>query len=253
MVGWWRRWSAEWSTTPCSASEHGPDWSSARACSMSSGRPPTCPSCSCSAAPGTARPRWCRSGCATTTARSPGSRSPRQHDDPAVLLADIVRVLDEFEPLEPRAKQRLVATSTDFSSVLVPRVERAVAERARPFVLVLDDAHRLRQRAVWSLVQALADRVPAGSQLVLVSRHDPELALGRMRADRRVHTVSGRALAMDPAETQALVEASGLSLPSSVVDQLRDSHRGVAGRPLPRDPRARRCRRPGRRRGRVRG
>ena len=150
----------------------------------------------------------------------------RQHDDPAVLLTDVVRALDEFEPLEPRAKQRLAATSIDFTSVLVPRLERAVAERARPFVFVLDDAHRLRQRTAWSLVQALADRVPSGSQLVLVSRHDPDLALGRMRADRRVHTVSSGALAMDRAEACALFEAAGLSLPGPVVDQLRERTEG---------------------------
>jgi ATP/maltotriose-dependent transcriptional regulator MalT len=58
-----------------------------------------------------------------------------QHDDPAVLLADVVRVLDEFEPLEPRAKRQLAAVTIDFSSVLVPRLERAIAERARPFVV----------------------------------------------------------------------------------------------------------------------
>src|SRR5690349_13239462 len=83
-------------------------------------------------------------------------------DDPAVLLADVVRVLDEFEPLEPRAKQKLMAASIDFSSVLVPRLERTVAARARPFVLVLDDVHRLRQPTAWALVQALADQVPDG-------------------------------------------------------------------------------------------
>jgi len=143
-----------------------------------------------------------------------------QHDDPAVLLADIVRVLDEFEPLEPRAKQRLSAISIDFSSVLVPRLERTVAERARPFVLVIDDAHRLRARAVWSLLQALADCVPHGSQLVLVSRLEPPLAAGRMRADRRLHVVGASALAMDRDEAGALLDASGSSLPGPVVDRL---------------------------------
>ena len=69
-----------------------------------------------------------------------------QHNDPVVLLADLVRLLDEFEPLEPRARQRLSAVSVDFSSVMLPRLEDAVSHRARPFVLVIDDAHRLRRR-----------------------------------------------------------------------------------------------------------
>jgi LuxR family maltose regulon positive regulatory protein len=150
----------------------------------------------------------------------------RQHDDPAVLLADIVRVLDEFEPLEPRAKQRLGTVTIDFSSVLVPRLERTVAERARPFVLVLDDAQRLRQRGSWALVQAFADCMPVGSQLVVISRREPDLALGRMRADRRVHTVSAAALAMDRAEAGALVRDAGLSLPAISVDRLWERTEG---------------------------
>lgn len=150
----------------------------------------------------------------------------RQHDDPAVLLADVVRVLDAFEPLEPRAKQQLAAVSIDFTSVLVPRLERTIAERARPFVLVVDDAHRLRSRSAWALLQAFADCVPPGSQLVLVSRAEPVLALARMRADRRVHTVSTAALAMDRDEAGALVTAAGLTLPTPEIDGLRDRTEG---------------------------
>ena len=144
----------------------------------------------------------------------------RQHDDPAVLLADIVRALDAFEPLEPRAQQLLSSVTLDFSSVLLPRLERTIAERGRPFVLVIDDAHVLRKRAAWALVQALTDCVPAGSQVVLVSRSEPSLGLGRMRADRRVHELSPRRLAMDRAEAAALVREAGLSLPDEVVDHL---------------------------------
>jgi LuxR family maltose regulon positive regulatory protein len=143
-----------------------------------------------------------------------------QHDDPAVLLGDVVRVLDEFEPLEPRAKQQLQSVTLDFTAVLVPRLERTVAERGRPFVLVLDDAHRLRRRHAWALVQALADCVPVGSQLVVVSRQEPALALGRMRADRRVHEVGATRLAMDRDEARALLDGAGVSVPPATVDAL---------------------------------
>lgn len=150
----------------------------------------------------------------------------RQHDDPAVLLADVVRVLDESEPLPPAVKRQLVATAIDFSSVLVPRLEHMMARRARPFVLVLDDAHHLHRRAPWALVQALADGIPAGSQLVLLSRREPELALGRMRSDRRVHTLSTGALALDRDEAGALLRATGIPLPSMVVEQLWERTEG---------------------------
>ncbi len=143
-----------------------------------------------------------------------------QHDDPAVLLGDIVHALDEFEPLEPHAKQQLRSVTLDFSAVLVPRLERTVAERGRPFVFVLDDAHRLRRRQSWALVQALADCIPAGSQLVVVSRQETALTLGRMRADRRVHELAPKRLAMDRSEAGELFAGAGLSLPPSAVEAL---------------------------------
>ena len=143
-----------------------------------------------------------------------------EHNDPVVLLADLVRVLDEFEPLEPRAKQRLAAVTIDFSSVILPRLEEAVSARGRPFVLVIDDAHRLQRRVVWHLMQSLVESVPVGSQVVLISRTEPELPLGRMRADRRVRTVTIGQLALNRVETGTLFEASGATLPEHVVDDL---------------------------------
>jgi LuxR family transcriptional regulator, maltose regulon positive regulatory protein len=150
----------------------------------------------------------------------------REHDDPAVLLADIVHVLDEFEPLEPRAKQRLAATTIDFSAVLVPRLERTIVERARPFVLVLDDVDQVRRRDARALVGVLARCVPPGSQLVLVARSEPEIGLARMRADRRVHTIAAPSLALDRAETASMFEAAGLKLPAGVVDRLWERTEG---------------------------
>ncbi len=143
-----------------------------------------------------------------------------QHDDPAVLLGDIVHALDEFEPLEPRAKQQLRSAHLDFTAVLIPRLERTIAERGRPFVLVLDDAHRLRRRHAWALVQALADCMPTGSQLVVLSRQEPALTLGRMRADRRVHELAPKRLAMNRGETEELLRGAGISLPPSAVEAL---------------------------------
>ena len=149
-----------------------------------------------------------------------------EHDDPVVLLADLVRVLDEFEPLEPRAKHRLSAVTIDFGSVLVPRMEEAVSARGRPFVLVIDDTHRLRRRTAWHLIEGLVSSVPSGSQVVLISRTEPRLNVSRMRADRRVHRVAIGQLALDQTETRALFDVSGLPLPEEVVDGLWERTEG---------------------------
>jgi LuxR family transcriptional regulator, maltose regulon positive regulatory protein len=144
----------------------------------------------------------------------------RRLDDPAVFVTELAGAFDAIEPAETRDRWLVSSLTLDFSSVVVPRLERTVAEIGRPFVLVVDDAHVLQGSTSWSLVQTIADVLPAGSQLVLVSRTKPPLALGRMRADRRVHEISAQQLAMDQGEAGALLSVAGLSLPSSAVDEV---------------------------------
>ena len=127
---------------------------------------------SCLVAPASARRRSCRSGWPTTTGPSPGSTCPDSMTTQRCSSLTSSVCSTSSSRSSRVTKRQLAAVTIDFSSVLVPRLERTIAERARPFVLVIDDAHRLRRRAVWALVQALADCVPSGSQLVLVSRSD---------------------------------------------------------------------------------
>ena len=51
-----------------------------------------------------------------------------------------------------------------------------------PFVLVVDDVHRLTDRRCFALLRALAREVPSGSQVVFVARFETPLALARVRA-----------------------------------------------------------------------
>jgi LuxR family transcriptional regulator, maltose regulon positive regulatory protein len=149
-----------------------------------------------------------------------------RHDDPAVLLTDVVRTLGVVEPFDPATRRGLNATTADFTSVLLPRVERAIASRTRPFLLVIDDVHVLRRASAWAIVQAIADRIPAGSQVALAGRVDPSLALARMRADRRMTTVAAPTLVMTKREGSELFREAGLALDSDEVGRLVERTEG---------------------------
>jgi LuxR family transcriptional regulator, maltose regulon positive regulatory protein len=56
----------------------------------------------------------------------------------------------------------------------------AIARRQEPFVLVLDDLQVLRSPEALAVVTAVADTVPAGSQVILASRQEPLLPIGRL-------------------------------------------------------------------------
>jgi len=97
---------------------------------------------------------------------------------------------------------------------------------AHPAVLVLDDAHALRDPDVLAALQEAAETMPAESQLVLSGRGEPGLAVGRLRAHRKLLELRTGELTMDVAEAATLLERVGLRLPDEDVDTLVERTEG---------------------------
>ncbi len=77
----------------------------------------------------------------------------------------------------------------------------------QPFLLVLDDWHRIHaESAVCELLRTLLDHPPIPLHLVLLTRRDPPLALGRLRGLGQVTEIRMQDLRFSAAETQALLE-----------------------------------------------
>jgi hypothetical protein len=62
---------------------------------------------------------------------------------------------------------------------------------------------------VWNLIEPLGDCIPAGSQLVLITRAEPDLMRRRARNDTCVHLLTAGELAFDPTEAAALFVEAG--------------------------------------------
>ncbi|HEX5898129.1 MAG TPA: LuxR C-terminal-related transcriptional regulator [Solirubrobacteraceae bacterium] len=90
----------------------------------------------------------------------------------------------------------------------------------RDFVLVLDDVQVLRSRGAIDVLTALVEDPPAGAQLVLASRCEPPLPLGRLRAHREVLELTPRDFVMTRGEAAALLELAGAELTAADVDTL---------------------------------
>jgi LuxR family maltose regulon positive regulatory protein len=94
-------------------------------------------------------------------------------------------------------------------------VHAAFAEieaRDRRAMLVLDDVDVVATRASIGVLDELAWRSPPLLDVVLASRADPPLRLGRLRLDGRLGELRNADLSFRPAETAALFEAAGLRL-----------------------------------------
>ena len=95
-------------------------------------------------------------------------------DDPDRLIASLATALGEPADLTLAA------------------LTYAVELRDEPFVVALDDVHHLRSADALAVVDAVADAVQPGSQVVLAGRCEPALPIGRLRAQGRVVELRAR-------------------------------------------------------------
>jgi LuxR family maltose regulon positive regulatory protein len=76
----------------------------------------------------------------------------------------------------------------------------------KPFLLVLDDFHRINRTEVHEIINHLLDFPPRSLHLVIVTRHDPPLELTKLRADGHMVDVRERDLRFTEDETQAVLQ-----------------------------------------------
>lgn len=138
-------------------------------------------------------------------------------DDPSRLVAAVTVALDACSGR--RSAAAVTRLPTRASTLDLRRLDRCLESRP-PFVLVLDDAHRLRREATLEVVRALAAGVPAGSQVALATRTALPLPVGRMRAHRMLIELRADELAMTPAEAGELLAMAGAALGPRDVETL---------------------------------
>ncbi|MBV9004385.1 MAG: hypothetical protein JO181_06980, partial [Solirubrobacterales bacterium] len=105
-------------------------------------------------------------------------------------------------------------------SVVEAFEEGAWTDRDSGYVLVLDDAHAIRPAVLKAVAMALLKGLGPSSQLVLASRTEPPLPVGRLRAHRELVEVRTADLVMTPAEAATLLRQAGLELDFEAVRML---------------------------------
>jgi LuxR family maltose regulon positive regulatory protein len=105
-------------------------------------------------------------------------------------------------------------------------VTYAIERREAPFVLALDDVHHLRSDEAFAVIDAVADAVPAGSQLVLAGRCEPGLPIGRLRAQGRLIELRVPDLRMTRREAAKMLSLAELELAPADVQVLLERTEG---------------------------
>src|SRR5262245_10964485 len=110
-------------------------------------------------------------------------------NDPVRFWRHVVAALG---PARPGASERLLPLfgpppPSLFDGLVTALINELAAEpRDDQVVLILDDYHLIDVEPVHESLSLLLEHLPPGLQVVLASRSDPPLPLGRLRADRRL-------------------------------------------------------------------
>jgi LuxR family transcriptional regulator, maltose regulon positive regulatory protein len=111
------------------------------------------------------------------------------------------------------------------------RMLASLAASGHPVILIFDDFHLINEPEIHEFMIYCLDRLPATTHLVLISRSDPPLLLGRLRVARQLTELRARDLRLTSAETAAFLnELMGLDLSPSDITLLEQRTEGwIAG------------------------
>jgi LuxR family maltose regulon positive regulatory protein len=108
---------------------------------------------------------------------------------------------------------------------VVADIVAAVAGRGRPVVLVLDDFHEVGHAIVPDL-DRLLDQRPDELRLVIASRRDPPLRLGRLRLAGQLTEIRASDLACTADEARTLLDGAGVPMEATAAERLWERTEG---------------------------
>ncbi len=137
-------------------------------------------------------------------------------DDQLVLARDLIRALHLVQPL-PDVMKAVSGPAVDVQGVVMPALVDRLENDRDPFLLVLDDLHRVTNPHALSVVEAVVEAVPAGSQLTLIGREATPRHLVRRLLDDSMLELDQQDLTFTEAEATQLLRVALPSLDNDTV------------------------------------
>ena len=128
--------------------------------------------------------------------------------DPAALWSSITESVGRAEPTFARTAEAGVLAGRGRPSTMAAQVAEALEALDGELVIVLDDYHFIEESASHASIASFLELMPPGVQLVVVSRQDPPLTVGRLRANGDLLELRADELALRLDEVDALMNAT---------------------------------------------
>jgi LuxR family maltose regulon positive regulatory protein len=149
-------------------------------------------------------------------------------NDPSVFLSYLAVAIDRIEPIDGAVAAAIATPRSRVLATAVPHLAQALHAIGRPALVVLDDVHRLVDRTCLDALAQLLDYLPPGLRVAIAARAEPDLPFGRLRARGDLIEITGRDLALDAEETEAIAGAAGWRLAPSEARALAKRTEGWA-------------------------
>jgi LuxR family maltose regulon positive regulatory protein len=140
-------------------------------------------------------------------------------NDPVVFLTYLAAAIDRFEPLAPDIFDAISSAAVSDRAV-VGRLLATLSGREQSALVVIDDAHRITDRACLDALAEFITYLPEGSQVAVAGREPVALPVARWRTDGSMLEIGPGELAMDDQEAAALASQVGLRLSPEAIRQL---------------------------------
>lgn len=144
-------------------------------------------------------------------------------NDPVRFFTYVAAALRRVEPeLGSRALAAIGTPGADLIEIVLPQFLNDLAALGHDLVLVIEDYHLITNADVHQAVAYLIERSPEALRLVLSTRQDPPLPLGRLRARGELAELRASDLRFSDEEAEAfLVDGLGLALSAADVARLQ--------------------------------
>lgn len=143
-------------------------------------------------------------------------------DDPDQLWSHVAAALERAGCVLPVAQHVRVLDGTPSGQprALLSAIISALAAAPDSLVLVLDDFHFVQSTERHAEVELLVRSLPTQAHLVIMSRADPGLRLGRLRVSHDLAELRAEDLAFTVDEARAMLSRQGVTLSDDALAQL---------------------------------
>jgi ATP/maltotriose-dependent transcriptional regulator MalT len=151
-------------------------------------------------------------------------------NDPARFWMYVIAALRSAVPgIGEASLAMLRAPGVNLVEEALPPLINELADVSEQFVLVLDDYHVIEDERIHEGMASLIGHLPPTLRIVMTSRVEPQLRVGRLRARAQLNEIDSARLRFSLSETESLLnDVHGLGLTPDTVKRLHDRTEGWA-------------------------